>query len=108
MTNPFASIEATIKSDLQAGVSWLEDEVVNEAHAVWNVLKGVFIALEPLEAGILMDVLHTAVKAAGSGSSIEGIETAALNTLKDEEKALFEKTGSATIQVLIAAIKAAI
>lgn len=105
-TNPFATLEATIVSDLKAGISWLEDEVATVGLAVWNVLKGAFIALEPAEANVLITVLTSAVAQAAAGHTIEEIETAALNLAKAEEQAVLLKAGSGIVQTLIAGIKA--
>lgn len=104
----FASLEATVKADLSAGVSWLESEAASAGLALWNILKGAFIALEPAEAQVLIDVLTAAVGAAGAGVPIEAVETAALNTAKGAEAAVLTKAGSGVIQTVIAGIKASL
>lgn len=96
----------TIEADLKAGVSFLETEAESAGLSLWNTLKGVFIALEPMEAQILADILGAAVASAGAGKSIEEIETAALNTAKDEEKAVLIKAGSGITQTVIAGLRA--
>lgn len=106
MANTFASLEQTIITDLKAGVSWLETEVVDSGLALWNILKAAFIALEPLEANILVDVLSAATLAAGTGASIEQVESTALNTAKNEQAAVLVKAGSGIIQTIIAGIRA--
>lgn len=106
MTNVFSTLEATIKADLTAGVSWFESEAADAGLSLWNILKAAFIALEPAEADVLVSVANAAVTAAGSGASIETIETAALNTAKTEELAVLAKAGSGVIQTVIAGIKA--
>lgn len=103
MTN---TLLQTIETDLNAGVSYLEAEAEDAGLGLWNILKGVFIALEPTEASILTTVLTGAVTAAEGGSSIEQIETSALNTATADEKAVLLKTGSGIVQTVIAAIKA--
>lgn len=103
MTN---TLLQTIETDLSAGASYLETEAENIGLGLWNIFKGVFIALEPAEAAILTDVLGGAVAAASAGHSIEQIETSALNTAKDEEKVVLMKAGSGIVQTVIAAIRA--
>lgn len=105
-TSPFATLEATIKADLTAGVSWFEDEAASAGLALWNILKGAFIALEPATAQVLVDTLTAAVTAAGTGASIENVETAALNTASTEAQAALAKAGSGVVQTIIAGIKA--
>lgn len=105
-TNPFATLEATIKADLTSGISWFENEAAAVGLGLWNILKNVFIALEPAEAQVLVDTLTAAVTAAGTGASIENIQTAALNTAKTEEMAVLAKAGSGVVQTVIAGIKA--
>lgn len=106
MTTSFATLEATIKADLTAGASWFDTEAADAGLALWNILKGVFVALEPAEAGVLVDVLNAAVTSAGTGASIETVETTALNTAKGDEAAVLAKAGSSIIQTVIAGIKA--
>lgn len=106
MTFSLSNLEQTVKADLSAGVSYLEQEALGTALSLWNILKGAFIALEPAAAQLLMDTLAAAVSAAGAGASIEAIETAALNTAIGDAKAILEKAGSGIIQVIIAGIKA--
>ncbi len=101
-----STLLSTIESDLSAGVSYLETEAEEAGLALWNIFKGAFIALEPAEAAILTTVLGNAVTAAGSGQSIEQIETAALNTTVTSEQAVLAKAGSGIIQTVIAGIKA--
>jgi hypothetical protein len=96
----------TIQTDLAAGVSYLEAEAEGAGLALWNIFKGAFIALEPAEAAILTTVLGDAVAAAGTGASIEQIETQALNTTKTDEQAVLAKAGSGIIQTVIAGIRA--
>lgn len=103
MTN---TLLQTIETDLAAGVSYLETEAEDAGLGLWNILKGVFIALEPAEASVLTAILTTAVTAAGSGQSIEQIETSALNTAKTDEQAVLAKAGSGVIQTIIAALRA--
>src|ERR1700744_5791870 len=102
----FSDLEATIKADLSAGVSWFETEAASAGLGLWNILKAAFIALEPAEASVLVSALTAAVTTAGTGASIESIETAALNTAKDAEAAVLTKAGSGVIQTVIAGIKA--
>lgn len=104
--SPFATLEATIKADLTAGVSWFETENGDAGLALWNILKGAFVALEPSVAAVLVDTLTTAVTTAGTGASIETVETAALNTASVEGQAALAKAGSGVVQTIIAGIKA--
>lgn len=106
MTNPFATLEATIKADLTAGASWFETEAAGAGLALWNILKSAFIALEPAAANVLVDTLTAAVKSAGTGASIETVETAALNTASAEAKQVLINAGSGVVQTVIAGIKA--
>lgn len=108
MTSPFSTLEHTIKADLQAGVSWLEHEAAEVGLGLWNILKGVFIALEHAEAAILVDVLTVAVQSAQSGHTIEEIHTAALNTAKREQQDILLKAGTGVVQTIIAGIKASL
>lgn len=103
MTN---TLLQTIETDLAAGVSYLEQDAEEAGLVLWNTLKAAFIALEPAEAAILNTVLSNAVTAAAGGKSIEEIETAALNTAKDDEKAVLAKAGSGIVQTIIAGLKA--
>lgn len=96
----------TIKTDLHAGVSWLEQEAEIAALDVWNVVKGVFVALEPVAAQILLDAVKAAVTAAESGHSIEEIATAVLNTGKAEVIDAAKSAGPGLLQVLVASVKA--
>lgn len=96
----------TIRTDLAAGMSYLEKEAESAGLFLWNTLKGAFVALEPAEAAILTDVLGTAVGAAAGGKTIEQIETDALNTATVEQKAVLVKAGSGIVQTVIAGIKA--
>lgn len=96
----------TIETDLAAGVSYLEHEAEDIGLQLWNSVKAVFIALEPAEAQVLATVLQAAVTAAQGGKSIEEIETSALNTATQAEKAVLLKAGSGISQTLIAALKA--
>lgn len=108
MTTSFASLEATIVADLKAGVSWFETEAAEVGLATWNILKGAFIALEPAEASVLINLLTTVVTDLGSGKTIEDVETSALNTAKGAEVDVLSKAGSGIVQVIIAGIKAAL
>lgn len=96
----------TIKHDLNAGVSWFEHEAEDVGLFLWNTLKSAFIALEPLEGQILMDILSAAVLDAAGGKSIEEIESHALNLATDEQKSVLLKAGSGIVQTVIAGIKA--
>lgn len=106
MTNTFATLEATIKADLSAGISWFEDEAAGAGLALWNILKGAFVALEPAAADILVNTLQAAVISAGTGASIENVETTVLNTASTEAQAALAKAGSGVVQTIIAGIKA--
>lgn len=106
MTNSFATLEATIKADLTAGVSWFETEAADAGLALWNILKGAFVALEPAAADVLVNTLQAAVASAGTGASIEQVETAALNTASADAQAALAKAGSGIVQTIIAGIKA--
>ena len=96
----------TIETDLAAGESFLVQEAEGAGLWLWNVLKAAFIALGPAEVTILQDVLTKAVTAAGTGSSIEQVETAALNTASTDEQAVLLKAGSGVVQTVIAGLKA--
>lgn len=96
----------TIETDLKAGVSYLEQEAESVGLFLWNTLKAAFIALEPAEAQILTTVLGNAVTDAAGGKSIEQIESDALNTATEAEKAVLAKAGSGVVQTIIAGIKA--
>lgn len=100
------SLLQTIETDLKAGVSYLETEAESAGLALWNIVKGAFIALEPAESQILTTVLGNAVTAAAAGHSIEQIESNALNTASADEKAVLLKAGSGIVQTVIAGIKA--
>lgn len=97
----------TIETDLAAGVSYLEKEVEGIGMQLWNGFKQIFIALEPAETQVLIDTLTGAMASAGTGASIEQVETAALNTAKTEEQAVLTKAGSAVVQTVIASLRAA-
>jgi hypothetical protein len=109
MSSPAASpsqLLATIESDLAAGASYLEQEALGVGLELWNLLKGVFVALEPAAAGVLVTTLKSAVATAGTGASIESIETAALNAAETTAKTVLETAGSGVIQTIIAALVA--
>jgi hypothetical protein len=107
MSNPDTkpTLLQTIEADLKAGISWFENEAENIGLFMWNTLKAVFNALEPAEAQILSDVLTGAVANANAGHTIEQIESAALNTATDEQKAVLAKAGSNVAQTFIAALR---
>lgn len=96
----------TIVTDLKSGVSFLENEAADAGLFLWNTVKAAFIALEPLEAAILKDVLSAAVSAADGSHTIEQIETAALNTAKADQKDVLIKAGSGIVQTIIAGLRA--
>lgn len=96
----------TIVTDLSAGVSYLEKEAEGVGMFLWSVLKNAFIALEPQEAQLLVDVLTGAVAGASQGHTIEQIETAALNTATAEQQAILAKAGSGAAQTIIAGLRA--
>ena len=106
MSLNLSTLEKTIATDLKAGVSWFEEETLEAGLALWNIFKAVFVALEPAEGQILIDVLSGAVAELGSGASIEDVETHALNTAKTEQTSVLVKAGSGIIQTVIAGIKA--
>lgn len=97
---------ATIESDLAAGASYLEQDALGVGLELWNLLKSVFVALEPEEAGVLLTTLKAAV-AASPGASIETIETTALNAGEAAGKAVLATVGSGVVQTMIAALLAA-
>jgi hypothetical protein len=96
----------TVKTDLEAGESFLEETALEGATILWNVLKTGFIALGPAEAKIAVDVLTKATTDAQGGKSIEEIESDALTTASDEERAVLTKAGSGVVQQIIAGVKA--
>lgn len=100
-----SSLWNTIKSDLTAGVSWAEEEVLTEGLAAWNYVKSVFIALAPQELSLAVTVLQAAVANAKAGDSIEQIWTSALNTTVQGELAILEKLGDTAGLQLIVGIK---
>lgn len=100
------SLLQTIETDLAAGASFLEQEALGAGLFLWNALKGAFIALEPAEAAILENVLTGALTQAGTGASIEQVETTALNTASTQEQAVLTKAGSGVIQTVIAGLRA--
>ncbi len=101
-----SSLLQTIVTDLSAGESWLAQEATDAGLFMWNTLKSAFIALGPAEGQLLATVLTNAVAQAGSGATIEQIQTSALNTTVQAEQALLLKAGTGVVQTVIAGIKA--
>lgn len=94
----------TIEADLSSGVSWLEHEALDAGLFLWNTLKAAFIALEPAEGQILLNLLTGAVNDAAGGKAIETIATDALNSASAQEKAVFQKAGFGAASVIIAGL----
>lgn len=94
----------TIENDLKAAWGTLEGVVESAAKTVWDDFKPTFAAFLPEEYAIVKTAI-TGVLQGAEDRSVEEIETALLNAGTDEV-ALIKKVGSATIQALIAVVKA--
>lgn len=106
VANP-STLLTTIQADLSAGESYLEQEALGVGLELWNLLKQVFVALEPGAAQVLLTALKSAITSVEAGSSIEQIETAALNAAEPIAAAVLKTVGSGVVQTIIAALLAA-
>lgn len=112
MTIQASTFLNTVKTDLLAGESWLESEVIEAALEVWNIIKGVYVALAPAEMAQVVAFLKAELAVMGTdvakGMSLEAIETALLTKAPAAVQDLLKAAGSAVVQQLIVGIVAAL
>lgn len=107
-----ATLIQTIEADLSAAWGAIvneEQKVVGivEADAVvlWNDFKSTFTSLLPAEYAVFKDIAAQAFKDVASGDWAD-LETAVLNQAEAAGLKFISALGSATIQALLAMIKA--
>lgn len=105
---------ATVETDIEKDVEWVEGKTETALTAIWNVVKPAFLAFEPTVVqgvlGAIATFLSTAETSLLNGGNLADLETALLNDLEAEASVLLDDAkslGSDILQALIGLAKAA-
>ena len=98
------SLLDTLKADLEAAVTWVENEAETVGEELLTVGKVAVEFIFSSQAKVILDLLNKIE--ADAGKSIEQIETDLLAVADADELAILKQAGSQLIQGLIAFVKA--